>query len=115
MVVAFANAPAYGDGIRIAPRALLDDGKLDICVVGNMGKARLLRLFPSVLSGRHLSIPEVKYFQTERLRVESEKAMDIYADGEYVCRTPVEISLQRAALRVIVPRFNNRLAPISSL
>ena len=103
MVVSFANAPAYGDGIKIAPRALLDDGKLDICVVGNMGKSRLLRLFPSVLSGRHLSIPEVKYFQTERLRVESEKAMDIYADGEYVCRTPVEISLQRSALRVIVP------------
>jgi diacylglycerol kinase (ATP) len=104
MVDAFANAPAYGDGIRIAPRALLDDGKLDVCVVGKMRKARLLRLFPSVLSGRHLSIPELKYFQTERLRVETEKAMDIYADGEYVCRTPVEISLQRAALRVIVPR-----------
>jgi diacylglycerol kinase (ATP) len=104
MVVAFANAPAYGDGIRIAPRALLDDGKLDICVVGNMKKARLLRLFPSVLSGRHLSIPEVRYFQTERLRVETEKAMDIYADGEYVCCTPVEVSVQRTALRVIVPR-----------
>lgn len=102
MVVAFANAPAYGDGIRIAPRAVLDDGKLDICVVGNMGKARLLRLFPSVLSGRHLSIPEVKYFQTERLRLETEQPMDVYADGEYVCRTPVEVSVQRAALRVIV-------------
>ena len=38
MVVAFANAPAYGDGIRIAPRALLDDGLLDICVVGKMEK-----------------------------------------------------------------------------
>ena len=84
--------------------ALLDDGKVDICVVGNMKKARLLRLFPSVLSGRHLSIPEVRYFQTERLRVETEKAMDIYADGEYVCCTPVEVSVQRTALRVIVPR-----------
>lgn len=102
MVVAFANAPAYGDGVKIAPHALLDDGKLDVCVVGNMRKARVLRLFPSVYSGSHLSIPEVKYFQTERLRLETEQPMDVYADGEYVCRTPVEVGVQRAALRVIV-------------
>lgn len=102
MVVAFANAPTYGDGIRIAPHAKLDDGKLDICVVGAMNKLRLLRLFPSVYSGSHLSVPEVKYFQTERLRVETDKPIDVYADGEYVCRTPVEVSVERAALRVIV-------------
>lgn len=102
IVVAFANAPAYGDGIRIAPQARLDDGRLDICIVGQMGKVRLLRLFPSVYSGSHLSIPEVKYFQTERLRLETESPMDVYADGEYVCRTPVEVSVEQAALRVIV-------------
>jgi diacylglycerol kinase (ATP) len=103
IVVAFANAPTYGDGIKIAPAALLDDGKLDICIVGKIGKARLVRLFPSVYSGNHLRIPEVKYFQTERLRLETEGPMDVYADGEYVCRTPVEVSVERAALRVIVP------------
>src|ERR1700680_964833 len=65
VVVAFANAPAYGGGIKIAPPARLDDGKLDICVVGSMGKMRLLRLFPTVYSGSHLSITEVKYFQAE--------------------------------------------------
>jgi diacylglycerol kinase (ATP) len=103
MVVAFANAPAYGDGIKIAPAARLDDGKLDVCVVGNMGKVRLLRLFPSVYSGSHLSISEVKYFQTERLQLETELEMDVYADGEYVCRTPVEVRVAGGALRAIVP------------
>jgi diacylglycerol kinase (ATP) len=103
MVVAFANTPTYGGGILIAPRAQLDDGKLDICVVGSMKKARLLRLFPSVYSGRHLEIPEVKYFQAKRLRIETEKPSDVYADGEYVCSTPVEVTVERAALQVIVP------------
>ncbi len=103
IVVAFANAPAYGDGIKIAPHARLDDGKLDICVVGNIGKVRLLRLFPSVYSGSHLRVPEVKYFQTERLQLETGRPMDVYADGEYVCRTPVEVTVERAALTVIVP------------
>jgi diacylglycerol kinase (ATP) len=103
MVVAFANTPTYGGGILIAPHARLDDGKLEICVVEAMAKARLLRLFPSVFSGRHLNLPEVKYFQADRLRIETEKPSDVYADGEYVCPTPVEVTVERAALKVIVP------------
>jgi diacylglycerol kinase (ATP) len=103
MLAAFANAPAYGGGFRIAPRALLDDGMLDVCVVNTMGKLKLLRLFLSVYFGRHLSVPEVEYFQAGNLRIETEKPLDVYADGEYVCRTPVEVSVEPAALKVIVP------------
>lgn len=103
MVAAFANTPTYGGGILIAPQARLDDGKLEICVVQAMAKARLLRLFPSVYSGRHLDFPEVRYFQADRLRIETEKPAEVYADGEYVCSTPVDVTVERAALKVIVP------------
>jgi diacylglycerol kinase (ATP) len=103
MLVAFANTPTYGGGILIAPHARMDDGKLEICVVEAMAKTRLLRLFPSVFSGRHLDLPEVRYFQADRLRIETEKPSEVYADGEYVCVTPVEIAVERAALKVIVP------------
>jgi diacylglycerol kinase (ATP) len=102
IVAAFANAPAYGGGIKIAPHAQLDDGKLDICVVASMAKARLLRHFPSVYSGNHLHIPEVKYIQSERIRLETERPLDVYADGEYVCQTPVDLTVERSALSVIV-------------
>ena len=102
MVVAFANTPTYGGGIRIAPDAQLDDGKLEDCVVEAMAKVRLLRLFPSVLSGRHLTLPEVRYFKADRLRIETEKPSDVYADGEYVCSTPAEVRVEAGALRVIV-------------
>jgi len=103
MVVAFANTPTYGGGIRIAPDARLDDGQLEICVVQAMSKSRLLRLFPSVYSGRHLQLPEVKYFQADRVRIETEEPSEIYADGEYVGRTPAEVTVERALLPVIVP------------
>jgi len=101
MVAAFANTPTYGGGMKVAPRARLDDGKLDVCFIRQMNKFKLLCLFPSVFFGRHLGIPEVEYFQTERLRVETEAPRDVYADGEYVCRTPIEVSVARGALRVI--------------
>ena len=104
MLVAFANTPTYGGGVLIAPRAQLDDGKLDVCVVGSMAKARLLRLFPRRLFRPPFEdLPEVRYFQADRLRIETEKPSEVYADGEYVCSTPVEVTVERAALKVIVP------------
>jgi len=103
MMAAFANAPGYGGGIQIAPRAQFEDGKLDICLVEHMRRLRLLRLFPSVYSGSHLNVDEVKYFQTESLRIETDRPVQVYADGEYICDTPIEVRVERKALPVIVP------------
>jgi diacylglycerol kinase (ATP) len=100
MLAVFANTPVYGGGMKVAPRAQMDDGLLDVCLVTDIDKFKLFCLFPTVYFGRHLSRPEVKYFQSARLRVETEHPLDVYADGEYVCRTPVEVTIQSAALRV---------------
>jgi len=97
-----ANAPWYGHGMRIAPHAELDDGLLEFCFVREVGKLRLLRLFPKVYRGAHVGLREVEYFRAERLRIESERALDVHADGELVGRTPVEVSVARGALKVIV-------------
>ena len=101
LLAAFANTPLYGGGMRIAPRARMDDGLLDVCVVGAVDRLRLMRLLPSVYSGRHLEVPEVEYFQSGLVRVETEQPLDVYADGEYVCRTPVEVGAERRVLRVV--------------
>lgn len=103
ILAAFANTPSFGGGMKIAPRAKMDDGLLDVCIVGSVDRFRLLRLIPTVYSGHHLNAREVEYFQAARVRVETEHPLDVYADGEYVCRTPVEISVHDAALRVVTP------------
>jgi len=103
ILAAFANTPVYGGGMKIAPRAKMDDGLLDVCIVGAVGRFRLLRLFPTVYHGNHLRIPEVSYFQASRVRVEVEHSLDVYADGEYVCRTPVEVGVHCGALKVVTP------------
>lgn len=101
MVAAFANSPLYGGGMKVAPRAKMDDGLLDMCIVAAVSPLRLLRLFPRAYAGRHLGIREVEYFQAQRVRVETEEPQDVYADGEFVCRTPIEVSIERAALKVV--------------
>ena len=103
ILAAFANASAYGGGMKIAPHAQLDDGKLDVCIVRAMSRAKLFCLFPTVYFGKHLGFREVEYSQTETARLETESPIDVYADGEYVCQTPVEFNVARNALKVVVP------------
>ncbi len=103
VLVVCANTPVYGGGMRVAPRARMDDGKLDICHVTELNRFKLFCLFPTVYFGQHLGIDDVEYFQAERLRLETEVPRSVYADGEYVCQTPVEIGTAPSAMRVIVP------------
>ena len=93
----------WGNGMRLAHLADLDDGLLDVCFVRNLSKLRLLRLFHVVFNGRHIGMKEVEYWKASRVRIQTEPVMDLYADGEYVCSTPVELAVKREALHVIVP------------
>jgi diacylglycerol kinase (ATP) len=104
LLAAFANTPMYGGGMKIAPLAKMDDGLLDVCIVGGVDPFKLFCMFPTIYSGRHLDVKEVEYFQTGRVRVETEHPLDVYADGEFVCRTPVEVGVEPAALKVVVPQ-----------
>jgi diacylglycerol kinase (ATP) len=103
LLAAFANTAVYGGGMKIAPRAVFDDGLLDVCVVGGVDPFKLFCMFPTVYTGRHLKIREVEYSQVTRVRVETEHPIDLYADGEFVCRTPVEVGIQAGALRIVCP------------
>src|ERR1700682_1572415 len=101
LLAAFANTQFYGDGMRIAPEADFADGKLDICRVNTLNPFKLFCMFPTVYFGRHLRLPEVEYSRAERVLVQTETPLEIYAEGEFVCRTPAEISVAASALRVI--------------
>jgi diacylglycerol kinase (ATP) len=103
MLVAFANASQYGGGFRIAPMAKVDDGLLDVCFVRQTSLPRLLTLMPKVFAGKHTESKEVDYFQTEMLRIVTESPMDVYADGEYVCATPITVTMAPRALKVLRP------------
>jgi diacylglycerol kinase (ATP) len=103
ILAAFANTSTYGGGMKIAPHAQVDDGQLDVCVIGGIDPFKLFCMFPTVYFGRHLNIREVQYFQTASLRVETEAPLDMYADGEFVCCTPVEVTVQSGALKVLSP------------
>ena len=102
-LIAMGNGPQYGHGMRLTHEACMDDGLLEACFVQPMNKLRLLRLFRVVYRGGHIGMKEVEYFRAAKVRIATEPVTEVFADGEYVCRTPVEIGVLQKALRVIVP------------
>lgn len=103
MLIAVGNGPRYGSGMRLAHLAVMDDGLLDVCFVRKLSKLRLLRLFHLVFRGGHLGMKEVEYCKATRVRIQTDPVTELFADGEYICPTPVELGVRCDALRVVVP------------
>jgi diacylglycerol kinase family enzyme len=104
------NALSYGGGMKVTPRATLDDGLLDFCLVSKMNKLKLLCWVPTIFFGQHLRLKQVEYFRASQIRIEAARKLDLYADGEYAAQTPVEIGLIRRGMRVIVPAWCSQRA-----
>lgn len=101
-LVAVGNTPMYGGGLRICPDAVLDDGLLDVTVVGPVSRRELLRVFPKLRAGRHLDHPAVSHYRVSDVTLDA-PGVTAYADGEPVGALPLAITCRRAALRVIAP------------
>ena len=102
MLVVVGNAPAYGGGMRVLPAALVNDGLLDVCVVTALSKSGFLRAFPRVFRGTHTSHPNVLMLRGTRVRIEADRRVQVYADGERVGSLPAVHELIPAALPVVV-------------
>ncbi len=103
LMVAFGNTRSYGRGMQITPRAAPDDGLLDVCWIDPVKTFRLCRFFPTVFSGEHLRMPEVRYSQSATARVESPVPLDLYGDGEFLGQTPFTLRIRPRSLEVLVP------------
>lgn len=104
LLVATANCPAYGGGMWIAPTAKLDDGLLHVCIVRETSKWRILRLLPTVFTGKHVNEPEVILHAVRKVHLRSDEPLPLFADGEPVGTTPADVTVAPKALRVFVPK-----------
>jgi diacylglycerol kinase (ATP) len=104
MFACVGNSSQYGGGIRITPSAVLDDGQLDLCIVHKTTRAQLLKTLPRAYTGAHVSSPFVEMSRGRDFHFESDRPMEVYADGEPITRTPVTFGMTGERLRVVVGR-----------
>lgn len=102
MLVAVANGPAFGGGMRVAPDARYDDGLFDVMILHRVSVAAFVRVFPRVFSGTHLTHPKVQIVRGRHVRLEADGIVT-QADGERFEPLPVDLEIVPGALRVVVP------------
>ncbi len=101
------NSSSAGGFKKMAPRAGLNDGKFDVIIIKKSDIFDVAGLFLKILRGEHIKDERVRYFQTNRLKVNNlNKGMDIRLDidGENGGLLPVEFKVIPSALRFIVPK-----------
>ncbi|WP_032120720.1 diacylglycerol/lipid kinase family protein [Clostridium amazonitimonense] len=104
ILIAIANGKYYGGGMKVAPNAEISDGNLDICVVNNMNRLRLLRLFPKLIDGTHGEVEEVEFFKGKDILIKGKENFPINIDGEILEDGKVQIQVREQYVKIVKPR-----------
>lgn len=103
MLVAVANAQSYGGGMQVVPTARMNDGLLDVLILGELSKATFIRVFPMVFSGKHIRHPAVRIIKGRRVELDA-PGIVAYADGERIGPLPRSIAVVPGAMHIVGAR-----------
>jgi YegS/Rv2252/BmrU family lipid kinase len=95
------NGRYCGGGMRQTPRALPDDGLLDVTIINGMGKFEIIRNLKILYDGTILRHPKIDGYKCKNIKVSSESVMFAEADGESLGQTPVEFSIIAEGINIV--------------
>ena len=90
--VTISNTRYTGTHFMIAPQAEIDDGQLLVTLLEPLPRRRLLKLFPTIYSGRHIEYKEVSTYKAASIKILSPAGMQLAPDGEFMGKSPAEIT-----------------------
>lgn len=102
---AVMNLPYEGGGFKFCPGAKCNDGTLDVLVIANMPKCKILALLPTAFKGWHVHFKGVYIYRCREVAIETAKALPVHTDGEAVfLKRQIHASCAPQKLRMILPR-----------
>ncbi|OXR47160.1 Diacylglycerol kinase [Nocardia cerradoensis] len=101
VMVAVGNTRTYGGGMLICPDAIVDDGLLDLTVVGAMSRLEMVRLLPALAAGKRIDHPAVGHYRARAITLTA--AVPATADGDPAGLLPATFRAEPAALAILVP------------
>ena len=108
LFAAVANATSYGSGVRIAPEAKMDDGWLNVVLVGEVSWKRLVEAIPILLTSGDLRYEEVHRFRCRQVGLLADRPAKVHGDGELLGESPAEFEIIPGAIRVMAPGQDGR-------
>lgn len=99
--ITISNQPYYGGGMKISPASSPFDGKLDITVVHHVSRIKLLFVFLTVFSGKHVHIKGVETYQGKLISLKSSSRLYVHADGEAAGLTPLSAAILPRQIQIL--------------
>lgn len=97
----------FAGSFLLTPRAIANDGLLDVCMIKKLNLLQRLRILTMVPKGTHVEDKKVNYYQTEKLSIDFGKKVPFHVDGELYYDTAFEVSLLPSALKMIYNPHGN--------
>jgi len=91
--VEISNSTRTGGDMIMAPAAKIDDGYLDIILLNDLSRIKLLKAFPKIFKGTHIELPEVETFQGKHIKITTDLPKRLTPDGEILGTTPIEVEV----------------------
>ena len=101
--VTVSNMKYAGGGMVFAPDAVADDGLLDVCIVGEIGKIELALTFPQMYRNGGVKHPALSRYRSSVVRIYTEQPSGKMFDGNINGQTPLEAKVLPKAVSVLVP------------
>jgi len=89
----FSNSTLFGGNMKISPDSIIDDGLIEVIVLENIPKKEIIKAFPTIYSGEHLSNPHIKVFRGKHFKVETDPPKICNPEGEIFGVTPLEVNV----------------------
>jgi YegS/Rv2252/BmrU family lipid kinase len=103
LMVAICNGTIFGDGLTINPFAKINDGKLNITLLGNVSLLDYIKNLKNLKLGKKINHPEAIYFETEKIEISLVNGFAVAeVDGEYLASVNLSISVLPNAISLLV-------------
>jgi YegS/Rv2252/BmrU family lipid kinase len=100
--VVMANGQYFADGMQIAPHASMNDGLLDVLIVGDVSRYELLKIWPTLYKGSHIRHSKIEERTATTVMIESEEPLLVEADGVILGESPASFRIIPSALNIVV-------------
>ena len=102
-LMAINNGTTYGGGFKITPKAQVNDGVFDVCLIKKISVWRRYLNLPKLQKGTHEKVKEIEFLTCKKLKIDFAHNIHAHVDGEYIGPPPYHVTIypQKQVFRVL--------------
>lgn len=97
------NSASIGGFKKLAPDANVSDGYLDVVIIKKSDIQNLAQIFINIFKGEHVNHPNVSYFKSKKVIVETDADVTVDIDGEYGGKLPAVFEVEPKGFKIFIP------------